>query len=550
MRPLSRYLKTALAVSVLLLVIVLAKPNVSASAMGEEMDIWYVEYYDGVNLAGPVIYTEKLLGPSLETEWHWGDTPQPEVPDDLFSARFTILTTLPESGNWAFHLGPDDGARMYINGVELFDINGFEEARALGFFNKRVIPVNAGVYEIVIEYYDILGDNGVEAYWEYTTDPVEQGYENLFIPNTRPFTAGSPPLGGVGGGDGVAPQPVSPPPVIPEAGSTIPDKPASITDLVVSSSDFDTLEAALVAAGLATTLDSPGAYTVFAPTDAAFEAVDPAVLRGLLSDPTGALKDVLRYHVVSGEVPASDVVNLSSATTVLGEDIAISTQDGGVFLNGNVRVIRTDIFASNGVIHVIDAVLVPTGVSIPAPPVETPEPAAPTAPEVPAPPVSAPSSPVSVINDFGIAKTLPTIAVVVDESNPVTFIWSGSQEWRFEVGGATNNAYAYTDNSQFTLRMYGRWNLYPPSSGSYEVFVYIPTRAGATTSALYRVFTSGVLSDPILVNQQANAGQWVSLGVFDFVSTDLTYIYLNDLTFEQSGTTWVLYDSVAFAPIP
>ena len=100
-----------------------------------------------------------------------------------------------------------------------------------------------------------------------------------------------------------------------------------------------------------------GPFTVFAPTDDAFAAVDPETLDGLLADPE-ALSQVLLYHVVEGAVPAADVVTLESATTIQGSDVAIVVEGDAVTLNG-ANVIQTDIETSNGIIHVIDAVLLP-----------------------------------------------------------------------------------------------------------------------------------------------------------------------------------------------
>lgn len=133
----------------------------------------------------------------------------------------------------------------------------------------------------------------------------------------------------------------------------------TITDIVVSDGRFDTLQAAVVAAGLADTLAGPGPFTVFAPTDTAFAAIDSDTLDALLADPGGRLTDILLYHVVPGEVPASVVVGLQSAATVQGSPIKIDVEDGGVVLDRTVNVIITNIRASNGIIHVIDAVLVP-----------------------------------------------------------------------------------------------------------------------------------------------------------------------------------------------
>lgn len=132
----------------------------------------------------------------------------------------------------------------------------------------------------------------------------------------------------------------------------------TVASIVVSSEDFETLEAALVAAELVETLSGSGPFTVFAPTDAAFEALPAGALEALLAD-KDALTDVLTYHVVSGSVNAAQVATLESATTLQGEDIEIAVVDGKVVLNGTVNVTMTDIQAKNGIIHVIDAVLMP-----------------------------------------------------------------------------------------------------------------------------------------------------------------------------------------------
>jgi uncharacterized surface protein with fasciclin (FAS1) repeats len=131
----------------------------------------------------------------------------------------------------------------------------------------------------------------------------------------------------------------------------------TIVDVAVGAG-FNTLVTAVQAAGLVDTLESEGPFTVFAPTDEAFAALPEGVLDGLLADPD-ALAEVLKYHVVAGKVLAADVVGLDSAGTVQGEDIAITVEDGNVILNGGATVVTTDVMASNGVIHVIDTVILP-----------------------------------------------------------------------------------------------------------------------------------------------------------------------------------------------
>jgi uncharacterized surface protein with fasciclin (FAS1) repeats len=133
-----------------------------------------------------------------------------------------------------------------------------------------------------------------------------------------------------------------------------------IVDTAVADGRFTTLVAAVQAAELVDTLKGEGPFTVFAPTDEAFAALPAGTLDSLLlPENQQQLTDILLYHVVPGRVMASDVTGLSSASTVLGQDVTVTVQDGNVFLNDNVQIIITDIETSNGVIHVLDAVLLP-----------------------------------------------------------------------------------------------------------------------------------------------------------------------------------------------
>ncbi|MDJ0497184.1 MAG: fasciclin domain-containing protein [Acidimicrobiia bacterium] len=131
----------------------------------------------------------------------------------------------------------------------------------------------------------------------------------------------------------------------------------TVVDVAVDN-QFDTLVAAVQAAGLVETLQGDGPFTVFAPTEEAFAALPEGTLESLLEDPE-ALAEILTYHVVSGKVLAEDVVGLTSATSVQGSDIGIEVVDGGVVLNGSANVVATDVEADNGVVHVIDAVILP-----------------------------------------------------------------------------------------------------------------------------------------------------------------------------------------------
>ena len=131
-----------------------------------------------------------------------------------------------------------------------------------------------------------------------------------------------------------------------------------IVETATEAGSFKTLLTAVEAAGLVETLQGAGPFTVFAPTDEAFAALPAGTLDGLLADPE-ALKKVLLYHVVSGSVTADKVVGLTSADSVEGSPIAVSVKDGTVYLNDSATVVTPDVMASNGVIHVIDEVILP-----------------------------------------------------------------------------------------------------------------------------------------------------------------------------------------------
>ena len=132
-----------------------------------------------------------------------------------------------------------------------------------------------------------------------------------------------------------------------------------IVDTAISAGSFKTLAAALGAAGLVETLKGEGPFTVFAPTDEAFTKLPAGTVASLL-EPSNKQKliDILTYHVVAGNVKAADVVKLSSADTLNGQSITVKTKDGKVFIDHST-VIKADIEAINGTIHVIDIVLMP-----------------------------------------------------------------------------------------------------------------------------------------------------------------------------------------------
>jgi len=131
---------------------------------------------------------------------------------------------------------------------------------------------------------------------------------------------------------------------------------SNIVDTAVAAGQFNTLAKALTAAGLIDTLKGPGPFTVFAPTDAAFAKIPAAQLNALLAD-KAALTKVLTYHVVSGKVMAADVKS-GAVKTVEGQSLNVVASSSGVTVN-NAKVIKTDIMATNGVIHVIDTVVMP-----------------------------------------------------------------------------------------------------------------------------------------------------------------------------------------------
>lgn len=132
----------------------------------------------------------------------------------------------------------------------------------------------------------------------------------------------------------------------------------TVVDVVVNSPDHTTLETAVLAADLAGTLSGAGPFTVFAPTDAAFAAIDPDVLSAVLADPSGALTTILLNHVTSGVADTGNIGNGSTFANLAGETLTVSASDTGIFING-AQVTVADIHTSNGVVHVIDAVILP-----------------------------------------------------------------------------------------------------------------------------------------------------------------------------------------------
>jgi len=136
------------------------------------------------------------------------------------------------------------------------------------------------------------------------------------------------------------------------------DNAMNIVDTAVAAGDFNTLVAAVQAAGLVDTLKGEGPFTVFAPTDAAFAALPAGTIDALLADPTGELTQILLYHVIAGKVMAADLSDGMQVNTVQGSSVTFKLSASGAMING-ANIVTTDIETANGVIHVIDAVILP-----------------------------------------------------------------------------------------------------------------------------------------------------------------------------------------------
>ena len=134
---------------------------------------------------------------------------------------------------------------------------------------------------------------------------------------------------------------------------------STVVDVVVNSEDHNTLEAAVIAAELADDLSGAGPFTLFAPTDAAFKALPEGTVEALLEDPTGDLAKILLYHVVGSKAMSVDLSDGQSIATLNGDKIDVKIKDGSVFIDG-ARVTTADIKTDNGVVHVIDAVILPS----------------------------------------------------------------------------------------------------------------------------------------------------------------------------------------------
>ena len=149
-------------------------------------------------------------------------------------------------------------------------------------------------------------------------------------------------------------------PAVTETAAPAPQEaPKDVVDIAIGSADHSTLVTAVTAAGLVETLKGAGPFTIFAPTNAAFAALPAGTVEGLLKpESKEALTKILTYHVVSGAVKAADLKDGQKVKTLQGEELTVSIKDGKVIING-ANVTAADLTGTNGVIHVVDAVLMP-----------------------------------------------------------------------------------------------------------------------------------------------------------------------------------------------
>jgi uncharacterized surface protein with fasciclin (FAS1) repeats len=134
---------------------------------------------------------------------------------------------------------------------------------------------------------------------------------------------------------------------------------STLSQIVASTAQLDTFELVLDTTQLIDTLENGGPLTVFAPLNSAFSALTPGQLQALLAAPQGSLDAIARYHLVADSLSAAQISQLTTITTLEGSSISISVRDGVVYLNDSIKVISTDISATNGIVHTIDKVLIP-----------------------------------------------------------------------------------------------------------------------------------------------------------------------------------------------
>lgn len=221
---------------------------------------------------------------------------------------------------------------------------------------------------------------------------------------------------------------------------------ADIVDTAIAAGDFNTLVTAVQLAGLVEALKGDGPFTVFAPTDAAFEALPEDVLQAALADPEGLLTQVLLYHVVAGKVMSNDLSDGMEAATLQGESVVFTLGDGMAMVN-DANIIMADIETSNGVIHVIDAVILPPSLLAAAEEVvaaeATPAPAEEAAPEATPAPVEEAveaAAPVADIVDTAVAAGSFNILVAAVQAAGLVDALKG--DGPFTVFAPTDDAFA------------------------------------------------------------------------------------------------------------
>ena len=512
----SRFKAVFVAVILVIVALVVMLPQNLARAQAPVGE-WVAEFYNGTDLEGPVVNTDIIPGFFLNYEIPPSEHPSGTNSQINWSARFSSTVTFPDSGNVKFLMRADDGARMYINGALAFDASGGTNLS----YAARVLPVPAGTYVISVEYFEYSGENYVELLWESTTDLPGEMDENFIIP------------GATNDGSG--------------GGGATPSEDASVLPAVVpvnqwavqyyDTSDFSTpvVNTSVVPGPFLTyeipPSNHPSGTTSQTDWGARFSTVATFPVAGNYKFILRADDGARMYINGALAFDASGGTNQTFASKVLPLPAGSFTILVEYFEYDGENYIELFWEPTTDLPGELDENFVPPGATTPQSTSDT----------VVSGPVSADDAP-----GTGTSGTPAANGILVDDTAAPGFSWSGSQDWRIARGGLLNNQYLYTDNSQFSFRIWGRWNVALPEAGDYEVWVYIPNHPGATSNARYRVFHSGVLSGVIQVDQAANLGQWVKLGTFAFTLSDTQYVYLNDLTFETSGARDVVFDAVQF----
>jgi hypothetical protein len=513
-----RRLGTTLFMLLLLLLIV----PTAVLAQGSVEDVWTAEYFGNTELEAPVLYTETIPGPWLLRDWPYGEGPRRGgVPDDKFSARFTTTHTF-AGGNVNFRLRSDDGSRMYLNGLLIIDAWTDRDG---SWFESRVLPIRAGTYTIVVEYYDTGGANLVEAQFEATTDSPAAPDENLIIPGTSGVVSGTSAIPSSGNAQG---------------GGT------------VSTSIEDTWTGEYFGNP---DLEGDVLYTETIPGPWLLREwpYGEGPRRGGVPDDKFSARFTTTHTFQGGNINFRLRSDDGSRMYLNGFLIidAWTDRDGSWF-ESRVLPIRAGTYTivveyyDTGGSNLVEAQFESTTDMPSANDEHFALPGTPGAGVVHPTTTTVGTGAPAV----GQAVTSPLDGIIVDE-NSRYFTWSGSEPWAFSFyNGSYRNMYVWSDSEQYAKKVWGRWNPVFPASGAYDVFVHIPNQGGATINALYRVQSVAGLSDPIAVDQQASRNAWVYLGRFEFsAGYGVHFLYLNDLTYEADGTRVVVFDAASFVPV-